>query len=257
MVNNEKKEFRLTDLKPAGWLALIVIVLVVLGGGILVGRSLWTRHRGLAGLRPVEYTPAPSPPTLRAVEALEVVAPTSVPAPKGWTEAAFAGTKYLAPPVEVEARIWEAFGAVLACRVVADAPDGELLEYNRVSVTQEAMQFAPPDVFNYTCAGLMESPKQEGSLAKVAVCAGFGLENPIQCQSYDVCTVVLTRKETTGFLVFDHPGDGQCVEDALGGWLCLERDDLGDEASVLYVATVEEDGEKWVVTNWHEEALPQ
>ena len=255
-MNDEKKKFRLTDLKPAGWLALIVIVLVVLGGGILVSRSLWTRYRGLAGLKPVEYTPAPAPATLRDAEAPMVVAPTSVPAPKGWTEATFAGTKYLAPPVKVEARIWEAFGAVLACRVVADAPDGELLEYDRVTVVKEAMQFAPPDVFNYTCAGLTESPKQEGSLAKVAVCAGFGLETPIQCQSYDVCTVVLTRKEATGFLVFDRPdGNGQCVEDALGS-LCLVRDD--DEASsVLYIATVEESAGQWVVTDWHEEILPQ
>jgi hypothetical protein len=254
-VNSEKKKLGLTDLKPAGWLALIVIALVVLGGGILVGRSLWRKHRGLAGLRSVEYTPAPAPPTLRDVEV--VMTPTSVPAPRGWTEAIFAGTKYLAPPVEVEAQIWEAFGAVLACRVVTDAPDGELLEYDRVSVTREAMQFAPPDVFNYACAGLMESPRQEGCPVQVAVCAEFGLENPVQCQSRDVCTVVLTRKEATGFLVFDHPGDGQCVEDALGG-LCLVRDDLGDEVSgVLYVATVEESAGQWVVTNWYEEALPQ
>ena len=110
---------KISRIKPAGWLALAVVAILVIAVLGLAVRAVWPRMRGIEGLQSMaEYTPPPVTPT---VTPRPTVTPTGAPTgtPAGWTvQRDVAGDEYLAPPPEAEAAIRETFDAAMAVMYV-------------------------------------------------------------------------------------------------------------------------------------------
>ena len=222
-------------LKPAGWLALIVVVVLVGSGTALTARAIWVQIRGLRALRPYEPLPVlniSSHPT-------DTPVPTVVPppTPRGWTrQTDFAGQKYLAPPPEVEAEIREAFEAVLMCDVIEDVPDEMAIQYDREAALGAVEQVAVPRLVDWC--------RQKTRVALV----NLGPENPVECDDYTKCTVARAKfGPAAGAILYDDP---MCRAVGFDGAPCVTRSIGDDNPYQLYIATIELQDGVWRVTDW-------
>jgi hypothetical protein len=242
----------------------IAAVLAVAGLG-LAGRSIWTKVRGLEGLRAAGETLAiststPVPPAVARAERT-LVRPAAPPTPslrEGWRIAQdpFTGDDYLAPPPEVEAAVRAAFQAVLAMEVIEDRPDEEALQFDLGAAYGRLVEMADPRFAEYYQADDM------------TWLGRLGPENPVRCQDYDRCAVGRAKLGTAG-AVIDNPetcaalNEGIPPETQAGNFLmagdgshCVTRFIADEAPHVIYYATVErqEDGE-WIVTGWEPEEI--
>ncbi len=241
-------------LKPAGILALVagsILALSILG---LIGRSIWSETRTLGGMDPVsvEYTPPSQVPKDTPVPSSPVPS-TPEPLPEGWSieRDPFSGDNYLAPSFEVETAVREAFQAVLSLDVIEDRPNEEALAFDPDTARAQAREFATEDVVaRYAHLDFVEL-------------GAMGPRNSVQCQDYDTCTVVQVKTAVLAYVGYDpdmcagldagipaeHKGaDGKFLL-AGDGSHCVTRFVENDGSIVIYAATVELDGDRWIVTD--------
>jgi len=239
---------KISRIKPAGWLVLTVVavlVLAVLGLGV---QAVLTRVRGLDALQPMaEYTP---PPVTLTITPRPTVTPTPAPTdtPAGWTvQKDIAGDEYLAPPPEEEAAIREAFEAVSALLAVADVPDDTAMEYDWNEIVAHASEFAESRIVEY----------YDGY--NMFVLVEFGPENPVRCESYDTCTVMRAKMGSSGTVVYDEnlcmtsQGVSTISQDHTQ---CVFREFTDQNPYQVYIATVSlQEDDVWRATDWQIENI--
>ncbi len=278
---------KLKKLKPAGWLALIVGTLFVIGVVGVLGRAIWMEFQGLGGLTAAP-TPAPRTPT-STLPPIRVITPASsgsaastrVPMPDGWTTEAdpVTGKTYWIPSPEVEARLREAFESVLACKVavVTDAvPDSANQpsnpEQNRAfqkAVLDDLGVTGEDDVERLVAYQHAVQDQAERFLANEWVlgergCAYGGFQAvipadhlepvPVRCESSRACTVGMVKKNyAVGVILYTSPQ--LCQEIGLNDPCASPLQDASP--FLLYLARVERDGEDgpWQVTAFQTEKI--
>lgn len=223
-------------IKPAGWLAI----------GVLLALAI-----GLAGtlVRPLTTQPLPASDEIGAVTTWTPTPdrrpPTASPLPGGWTiQKDLAGQDYLAPPTEVEAQIKEAFGAVLACYYAEDANDAALLRQpDRATLCETARQAA--------IAGYADGIDAQVNLREIDT---FGPINPPRCADTTSCNIARAKLEVKGAIMY---GDicGQIGQASP----CVVRQGIsGLQPYQLHRATIElQENGSWKVVAWETEQLPE
>jgi hypothetical protein len=234
-------KLNVSKIKPAGWIAAAVVVLVVVGGVGLAGRAIWPRVWGLRSLEPVALTPRLPKPT-----AMAALSPTPPPVPElpsqDWGRSRDIAGEFLVPPPDDEAAVREAFAAVLACQFLEDRPDEEVLAFDREALLERLPGYAAPHLVDF-CRQVLSVGL--GTL---------GPENPVRCSDRDTCT--LGRAKTgpsAGALIY--------LEEVCGarglGTPCVARDVFDEHPYLMFLATAERQGDgTWMVTDWEIEHLP-
>lgn len=241
----EEPEKKKTRIKPAGWLAIAVVVILALSLGGLAAQKIYWATRGIEALPTSAPVPTWTPTPTRTPTPTPVL-PT--PTPEGWSRAWDPVTKqeYLVPPPEVEAQIREAFNAVLGYLVVEDADDETLKKYSR------------PDIHQYVVSSLLAD--WTGRLVSVEIRA-LGPEGPVRCSDYMTCTVSRAALGFAGYVVFV---DDQCPSrPRYRPAPCVVRTE-GEIRAVsdapygrAFIATVRKEEGQWRIVNWSSEPLPQ
>ena len=242
-------------LKPAGYLAIAVGLVFVVGAAGLLGRYIWSATQTLDDLRAVEYTPPPHTPT----SVPSPVPSTREPMPEGWgiERDPFTGDNYLAPSFEVETAVREAFEAVLSLEVIEDRPNEEALTYDRDAALTRAEELATADVV-----------ERYRRLTHVELGA-LGPKNPVQCRDYDVCKIGQAKLGVVAYVAYDpemcagldagipagHKGANGSFLLAGDGSHCVTRFVEDDNPYAICFATVELDGDRWMVTDLRWESI--
>ncbi len=225
---------RPTRLKPAGWLALIVLVALIVGAAGLLIRPLTTQ--------PVAFSEAITPlPTWTPTP--DRRPPTPTPLPEGWARRTNALGEYLAPPPDVEQQIKEAFAAVLACNYAEDAPDDVLKQQpDKTTLCQAAQQVAGA---GFTVYQFLRDAREVDA---------FGPVNPVRCADNAICTVARVKLEVKGVIGY---AAGQCQ--AVGETApCVYRGPVQDLLPYeLFIATVTLEDGKWKVVDLTKQKLPE
>ena len=222
-------------IKPAGWLAIAVLVVLVVGSvGVLIQPVTHQPVPLAAAITPLPtWTPVPSATPI----------PSATPLPGGWTQqTGLAGKPYLAPPVEIEQQIKTAFTAVLACGYVEDAPDAALRKQpDKATLCDQARQAAGS---GFIVPEVMSNGREVDT---------FGPLNPVQCQSSMVCTIARAKLEVTGVLVTT-AADCKTLKSTAP---CVYRGAVkGPEPDELLIATVSLENRQWKVTHLNVQKLP-
>lgn len=222
-------------LKPAGWLAIVVIAVLVVGCvGVL--------------MQPVTHQPVPltaimTPlPTWTKVP-IDTPVPRATPLPIGWTQQrGIDGKPFLAPPVEIETQIKNAFAAVLACNYVEDAADSALKQQpDKTTLCDQAQRSAGG---GFTVWQLLRNGREIDT---------FGPLNPVQCQSVTTCTIARAKLAVTGVLVTTAADCKKMNSTAP----CVYRGAVkGPEPYELLIAAVSLEEGQWKVTHLDVQKLP-
>lgn len=231
---------RKATLKPAGWLAVVVLAGLVIGLiGVFV-QPLTDPFRGLpaSGSGAVVGTLHPTITPYVAPSITPV--PSATPLPDGWTQAkSLSGQVVFVPPPDIEQVIKAAFNTAWACEWVEDAPDADLRQIDQTTLCRAAREVA---------------------LAEVTVGLGNDIEiitagplNPIQCATLTSCDLARAKLEVRGVVLF-----GGICDQVKQSSPCVVRQGLsGLEPNQLRLATIarQEDG-TWKIVKWIKEKLP-
>lgn len=198
--NGKPKKPFYKRLKPAGWLALAIVGIAVVGSLGLLVRPLIDVATG-----PHLRDDVPPPPTITR-RPDPTPRPSLTPTPEGWAvKRDELGQEYLAPPPQDERAIREAFEAVLACLFISDRPDAEALQYDREAAIEKAAEVATAEVM----AGTRFQPKQKGvnnPFVSLVKDNQLGPENPVRCEDYVTCTIARAKLGTSGAVVWTDNG---------------------------------------------------
>ncbi len=223
-------------IKPAGWLAIAVLVVLVVGSvGVLI--------------QPVTHQPVPLAAVITPLPTWTTVpghtpVPSATPLPGGWTQQTGLDSKpYLAPPAEIETQIKNAFAHVLACGYVEDASDAVLRKQpDKATLCDQARQAAGR---GFIVPEVMSNGREVDT---------FGPLNPVQCQSSTICTIARAKLEVKGVLVFDAAGCKQYLNTSSP---CVDRrTPKGPEPYELFIAAVSLENSQWKVTHLNAQKLP-
>ena len=222
-------------LKPAGWLAVAVLAVLIIGGlGVL--------------LQPVTHQPVslasimtPLPTWTKAPTVTPVASATPLPA--GWTQQRnIDGRSYFAPSPDIEAQIQTAFAAVLSCNYVEDASDAALKQLPDKSVACDQAQQAAGNGF--TVWQLLRNGREIDTL---------GPAMPVHCQSTTRCTLTRAKLGVKGVLITT-VADCRKMNAAAP---CVYRGPVkGPEPYELLIATVSLENGRWKVTHLDVQKLP-
>jgi len=222
-------------LKPAGWLAIVVLGVLVVGCvGVL--------------MQPVTHQPVPmasimTPLPTWTKSPTDTPVPKATPLPIGWTQQrGIDGKPFLAPPAETETQIKNVFAAVLACNYAEDAPDSALKQQpDKTTLCDQAQQTVGG---GFTVWQLLRNGREIDT---------FGPINPVQCQSVTTCTIARAKLEVKGVLVTT-PADCKKMNSTAP---CVYRGTVkGPVPYELLIATVSLEDSQWKVTNLVVQKLP-
>ena len=222
-------------LKPAGWLAVAVIAVLIIGGlGVLL-QPVTHQPVSLASI----VTPLPTwtkAPTITPV-------PSATPLPAGWTQQrSIDGRSYFAPSADIETQIQTAFATVLSCNYVEDGSDASLKQLSDKSTACDQAQQAAGNGF--TVWQLLRNGREIDT---------FGPLNPVQCQSTTTCTIARAKLGVVGVLV-STAADCQKMKTTAP---CVYRGKVtGPEPYELLIATVSMENSQWKVTHFDTQRLP-
>lgn len=227
-----------SKLTPAGWLAVVVVAVLLVGVGGLLLRPLGEPIRALpeAGLAVGTIPPTITPYVKPSV----TPAPTATPLPGGWTQAkGLNGQMVFVPPAGVEQEIKAAFEAAWACNFIEDAPDAILQTTDQSMLCQIAYSKA-----------ITGAKIGFGNAIEIVTA---GPVNPIQCATLTSCELARAKLEVKGVVLF-----GEICTQVNKSSPCVARQGVsGLESYQLWLATVgrQEDG-TWKVVKWVSEKLP-
>lgn len=237
----ERRERRGLRFTPAGWLALAVALLCLVGGCTVVSTEILTATADLDDLAtlPPVATNTPRPTTT----------PTAGPSPtpEGWTVVVDGdGSTFLAPPPEDEAAIREAFEAVLGRSRFRGTPEEMAAEYDREAAQAQYEQ-------------LFVSASNDLTLVVIAVPdENWGPENPVKCQDFSTCVVAQAKMgPATGMLLFVQE---DCQRVGLDAPCLLSGSSFGgdNDPYQLFIATVAyQEDEVWRVVDFQWQTLPE
>lgn len=234
--SSSRKPFRL---KPAGWLAVAILVVLVVGAAGMMLRSLTAPIRELppAGATPIKVNPTITPyraPTKTSV-------PSATPLPAGWTQGrGLNGQTVFVPPAEVQAEIKAAFMAVLNCDHVEDTSDADLLaQPGKVVLCEQATQASIAGFPMY----YWRRVRNGREINK------FGPINPIECATLRTCTVVRAKLGVMGVMVTEDVPEPSIYRGEIKGQGPYEPYEL-------YTATVVFEEERWKVADLAVQKLP-
>ncbi len=206
---------------------------------------------------PTTIIPTPTTPILTT----PTLAFTPTTTPLQWEQRFddVSGDEYLIPPPKVETAVREAFQAVLSLEVIEDRSNEDALAFDDDAALARAEALATQDVVeHYAHIGHV----QLGTM---------GPKNPVQCQDYETCKVAQAKLGVVAYVVYDSEKCAVLDEGILarykgtnGSFLlagdrshCVTRFVENDEPYTSYLATVEFDGDRWIVTNLEQEAIPE
>ncbi|MCP4594381.1 MAG: hypothetical protein GY842_26930 [bacterium] len=231
------------------------MIVFALGAIGWAARQIGAATQTLDDLGTVEYTPPPHTPT----SASSPAPPTREPMPEGWRieRDPFTGNNYLDPPLEVETAVQEAFEAVLSLEVIEDRSNEEALAYDRGAALTQVEELATADVV-----------ERYRHLTHIEL-GSLGPRNPVQCRDYDVCEIVRAKLGVVAYVAYDpemcagldtgipagHKGANGSFLLAGDGSHCVTRFVEDDNPRAIYFATVELDGDRWVVTDLQWESI--
>jgi hypothetical protein len=222
-------------LKPAGWLAIAVLAVIIVGGlGVLLQP---VTHQ------PVSLTSIMTPlPTWTKVPTVTPV-PSATPLPAGWTQQrSVDGRSYFALPADIEAQIQVALTAVLSCNYVEDASDTALKQLPDKSAACDQAQQAAGNGF--TVWQLLRNGREIDT---------FGPSMPAQCQSTTSCTLTRAKLGIKGVLITT-AADCRKMNATVP---CVYRGSVkGPEPYELLIATVSLENGQWKVTHLDAQKLP-
>ena len=222
-------------LKPAGWLAVAVIAVFIIGGlGVLL-QPVTHQPVSLASI----VTPLATwtkAPTITPI-------PSATPIPAGWTQQrSIDGRSYFAPPADIETQIQTAFATVLSCNYVEDASDSALKQLPDKSTACEQAQQAAGNGF--TVRQLLRNGREVDA---------FGPVMPVRCQSTTSCTVTRAKLGVKGVLITTAADCRKMNATAP----CVYRGAVkGPEPYELLIATVSLENGQWKVTHFDAQKLP-
>ena len=233
MTNQQKSK-----LTPAGWLAVVVVAVLLFGTGGLLLRPLAEPIRALPEARTVVGTlPATITPY---VKPSATPVPTATPLPGGWTQTkGLNGQTVFVPPAEIEQEIVAAFNAAWGCSFVEDAPDATLEKTDQAALCQAA--------YSKAITGI------EIGFGNTIEIVTAGPLNPIQCATLTNCDLARAKLEVNGVVLF-----GDICTQVKQSSPCIARQGVsGLEPYQLWLASVarQEDG-TWKLVKWKSEKLP-
>ena len=221
-------------LKPAGWLAVAVIVVLIIGGlGVLL-QPVTHQPVSLASI----VTPLATwtkAPTITPI-------PSATPIPAGWTQQrSIDGRSHFAPPADIETQIQTAFATVLSCNYVEDGSDASLKQLSDKSTACDQAQQAAGNGF--TVWQLLRNGREIDT---------FGPLNPVQYQSTTTCIIARAKLGVVGVLV-STAADCQKMKTTAP---CVYRGKVtGPEPYELLIATVSMENSQWKVTHFDTQRL--
>ncbi len=235
---------RITQIKPAGWLAIGVLVALMIGLGGLLIQPLAARPLPASDLIGTVATPR-SGAQAAWTPTPDRRSPTAIPLPDGWAQKTdLTGQPYIAPPADVEVQLKEAFSAVLACYYAEDAEDAVLQQQpDRVALCETATQHA--------VASYAASIDANINMREIDT---FGPINPPRCTGTTTCSVARAKLEVKGSLMY---GD---ICDQIGQTSpCVVREGIsGLKPYQLHIATMKrQENGSWKVVAWNTEQLPE
>ncbi|HKZ86613.1 MAG TPA: hypothetical protein VJ793_23525 [Anaerolineae bacterium] len=235
-----------TRIKPAGWLAIVVLAALAIG---VLGTLI----------RPLTAQPLPASEVIGTIEPRTPTpdrrAPTplggaqaaTTPLPEGWTlkTEQLSGKTYFAPPAEVEQQIIEAFNAVLACYYAEDADDTTLLQQPDKNALCASAQQRSTSGFATTI--------EPSTFREINI---LGPINPVRCTDMTTCTVARAKLQVKGAILFDAASCQKLNQTAPCAYRNSEIKGLTPYQLHIATVTLQED-KTWKVADWAIEQLPE
>ncbi len=222
-------------LKPGGWLAVGVLAMLIIGGisGLLRPLTEPIRHLSNGGTVYPTITPY-VPPTLTPVA-------SATPLPAGWTrQLGLNGQAVLVPPDVIKDQIEAAFETALACRLVADASDADLLQQaDKATLCDRAQAVSTLSL----AADRVDNTREIVTL---------GVLNPVQCDSTTRCTLAQAKLAIKGVILY-----GEVCRQIRQASPCVVRQGLsGLQPYQLQILILHQEAGIWLVSRWAVERLP-
>jgi hypothetical protein len=221
-------------LKPAGWLAFGIVLVLAIG---LVGCFMQPLSQTLT---PVAALMTPQPTWTSAP--LATTQPTATPLPAGWRQSiGLDGQPYFEPPDAIAQQIKAIFQAVIDCNYVQDGQysDAALVKLDKQTVCAQAQAQALPGV--------------EVSLSNIRQLTQLGNVNPVECHDTRTCTIARAKLGLLGVLGYDakmcQPAASPCV------YHHIQFSGVEPYLIVHATLSLQEDG-KWKISNLHTEVIP-
>jgi len=239
------------QLKPAGWLAVSVFLVLALAA--CAGQGAMLGAKATPTLTPTPTwtsTPVPTWTPTPTLTPTPTQTPTSTPTPTPgvWKKVKdpITGEEYLAPPPEEEKKIREAFNALLALYIVEDKDDETLRKYDFEGAKKRFRQYTTKELADWA-SGLL-APKIRA----------LGPENPIRCSDQNHCTAVQAALEFKGMVVFDQKSC-EALKKIAPCVLRVGRDKVYSDTpyGVVFIVEFEKEGARWLIKGWRIEPLPQ
>ncbi len=222
-------------LKPGGWLAVGVLAVLIVGGISGLIRPLTEPIRNLSNTGAVYSTITPyAPPTQPSLA-------SATPLPEGWTrQSGLSGQPILVPPAKVQQQIEATFETALACRIVADAPDADLLQQpDKATLCDRAQAVSSVSL----AADRVDNAREIVTL---------GALNPVQCDSTTRCTLAQAKLAVKGVILY-----GEVCHQIKQASPCVVREGLsGLQPYQLQILTLQQEAGTWHVSRWIVERLP-
>ena len=236
---------RKSTLKPAGWLA--VVVLAVLGIG-LIGLLVRPLTEPIRTLPEVGAVGTLNPTITPYVKPSVTPVPSATPLPGGWTqEKGLNGQLVFVPPAETQKQILEVLNAVVACGHVEDAPDKVLLALpNKQTACDTAKGLSAWAV----------SQPQHRVMTNSREINKFGPVNPIQCADFKTCTVARAKLDLLGFISNEIDVCQSLLKKETAP--CIYRGKLANSKPYqMFILTIVKQGDgTWKANTWTSEELP-
>lgn len=229
-------------LKPAGWLALGVIIALVLSALGVAGQELYRATRTVEDLPTVPAPPTYTPTPTRT----PTPAPTATPRDWSAVQDPLTRQEFLSPPPDADAAIRQAFNVVMAaCIAVEDAPDDVLRAHDAPALKQNLDRYAAPAAVSYCMQ------RDNVTIRTLAP------EGQVQCTDHENCKIARAALGFQGMILYNAESCGAVGLEAP----CVIRVGKHNITSdspygIAVIATAKLEDGKWLITDWLVERLP-
>jgi len=239
------------QLKPAGWLAVSVFLVLALAACAEQGAMLGAKATPTLTPTPTwTSTPVPTWTPTPTLTPTPTQTPTSTPTPTPgvWKKVKdpITGEEYLAPPPEEEKKIREAFNALFALYVMEDASDEKLKKFDLEAAKKRLYEYATKEIADWY------APRQDVIIRKI------GPENPVRCKDQSECTVAKAGIGFLGVLSYNL-SFCQAAQQPTPCVLRVGQYKIKTDSpyGVAIIATLRKEGGKWVIVKVDGQPLPQ